>query len=42
MTEIINHAITIGDVLMFFGCLALLGIAFVAYAIVAVNMGWRQ
>jgi hypothetical protein len=42
MADILNHAITVGDVLMAWGIAAALVLAVVAYAIISINMGWHR
>jgi fatty-acid desaturase len=42
MTEFLNHAITVGDVLMVWGMALAIVLAVVAYAIISINMGWHR
>lgn len=37
-----EHAITVADVLMFLAFLVVVGLSVVAYAIISINMGWDK
>lgn len=40
MTELLNHAITVGDLLLAVACGIMLAAGFVGFAVLAVNRGW--
>lgn len=42
MTDVLNHAVTIGDVLIVWGIALAVVLAVVAYAIISINMGWHR